>query len=259
MTAQTDAPHSSRGVYVYGILPDDVQVTADISGVGDPPGVVTLVRHDGLAALVSEVDLGRPLGTPEDLTRHQDIIDASASVAPILPMRFGAVLADEDGVTGELLDRGHEQFLAALRELGDHREFLVRGRYHEQALLQEILAEDTEAAGLARQIRGTAPDATRDMRIRLGEIVGSAVAAKREADTSALVDRMRGQCAASAVRELTDDLDALKVAFLVDPDQEEELRSVVSELGDGASGRFDVRVLGPMAAWDFVRMPGGEG
>lgn len=259
MTAQSDAPTTSRGLYIYGILPEDVEIAADITGVGDPPGKVTLVRHKGLAALVSEIDLERPLGTPEDLSRHQQILDASASAAPVLPMRFGAVLADEGGVTGELLEGDHDGFLAALDELGDRREFLVRGRYGEQAILQEILAENAEAARLAGQIRGTEPDATRDLRIRLGEIIGSAVTAKREADTSTLLDRMRGRCTASSVREPTDELEALSVAFLVDADQEEELRSVVGDLTDAASERIEVRLLGPMAAWDFVRVPVQEG
>ena len=39
-------------------------------GVGDPPGQVRLVHSDGLAALVSEVDLSKPLGSPQDLTAH---------------------------------------------------------------------------------------------------------------------------------------------------------------------------------------------
>ena len=70
MTAQdTRAPRSGQqtGVYVYGILPGDVEVEPGAAGVGDPPGEVRVVRHEDLAALVSDVDLSGPLGRPEDL------------------------------------------------------------------------------------------------------------------------------------------------------------------------------------------------
>ncbi|MEV1143459.1 GvpL/GvpF family gas vesicle protein, partial [Micromonospora sp. NPDC049799] len=45
------------GLFVYGIVPSDVEPTPDAPGVGDPPGEVTAVRHGELAALVSEVPL----------------------------------------------------------------------------------------------------------------------------------------------------------------------------------------------------------
>ncbi len=80
------------GLYVYGILPGDIELTSGISGVGDPPSEVRVVRAGDLAALVSEVDMSRPLGSPADLAAHKEILDASVADAPVLPMRFGAVL-----------------------------------------------------------------------------------------------------------------------------------------------------------------------
>lgn len=93
-----------KGIYVYGILPADVELTSDMPGVGDPPGRVRVIRRGGLAALVSEVALSGRLGSPADLTAHQQILDACAAELPVLPLRFGAVLASEDAVAGELLE-----------------------------------------------------------------------------------------------------------------------------------------------------------
>ncbi|WP_196771136.1 GvpL/GvpF family gas vesicle protein, partial [Mycobacterium colombiense] len=61
-----DAQRSS-GVYVYGIVPADVQVEEHARGVGDPPAKVDVVREGDIAALISDVPTDRPLGTPEDL------------------------------------------------------------------------------------------------------------------------------------------------------------------------------------------------
>jgi hypothetical protein len=239
-----------KGWYVYGILPGDVELTEEIRGVGG--GAVELVRDGGLAALVSEVELTGPLGTPEDLQAHQELLDSIAAGAPVLPLRFGAVLTSEDAVVSELLEANRDDFAAALEELEGRLEYQVKGRYVEQAILEEILSEDEEAAGLRDELRGADPDAARDARIRLGEIINNAVAAKREQDTQQLLDLMEGHCVASVVRDPTHELDAVNVAFLVEEDQEDDLDQVVDDLGKQWEGRVELRVLGPMAPYDFV-------
>ena len=65
MTAQKEGKQSGdarTGVYVYGILPGDIEVEPGAAGVGDPPGEVRAVRYRDLTAWGSDVDLDRPLG-----------------------------------------------------------------------------------------------------------------------------------------------------------------------------------------------------
>ena len=70
-----------------------------ISGVGDPPGEVRIVRHRDLAALVSDIDPDLPLGRPDDLVAHEELLDASAADVPVLPLRFGSVVTSDEAVT----------------------------------------------------------------------------------------------------------------------------------------------------------------
>jgi Gas vesicle synthesis protein GvpL/GvpF len=248
----TAAPTSERAWYVYGILPGDVELGGDVTGVGDPPAPVRVVRSGGLAALVSQVDPASPLGSPEDLMAHQEMLDASAAEVPVLPMRFGAVLASEEAVATELLDAHHDDFTAALHELEGRAQYVVKGRYAEPAIMEEVLSEDQEAERLRREIRGKDPDATRGARIRLGEIVNNAISAKREADTQALLEAMADHGIASVVREPSHERDAVHVAILVGADQEKEMEKAIDGLARRWAGRVDVHLLGPMAAYDFV-------
>ena len=241
-----------KGIYVYGILPADVEMTSEMPGVGDPAGHVRVVRSDGLAALVSEVDVSQPLGSPDDLAAHQQIVDATAAAVPVLPARFGAVLASDDAVAEELLDANHDEFEDALSDLEGRAQFVVKGRYVEKAILGEVLSENRQAARLADKLRDADPDATRDARIKLGEIINDAISAKRHKDTRALGNALEGHCVASVVREPTHELDAAHVAFLVDTDEESEVEQVVDDLSHDWEGRIEVRLLGPMAAYDFV-------
>lgn len=255
MTAQKEdrQPGDGRkGVYVYGILPGDIEIEPGAAGVGDPPGEVRAVRYRDLTALVSDVDLDRPLGRAEDLFTHEELLDLSAADVPVLPLRFGALLTSDDAVADELLGPHYDEFTAALRQLDGHAEYVVRGRYVEGAVLGEILAENPAAKQLGDQISDADPDATRDQRIQLGEIVAAAIEAMREADTRALGNAVSGQVTASVVRAPTHELDAVYAAFLVETGKAEALRQVVERLADQWQGRVDLQLTGPLAAYDFV-------
>jgi hypothetical protein len=241
--------------YVYGILPGDVEMTEDVYGVRDSQ--VTLVRNGDLAALVSELDLSRPLGTPDDLQAHQEILDSVATGSPVLPLRFGAVLTSPDAVAEELLAAHSDEFVAALGELEGRLQYLIKGRYDEQALLEQVLSDQQEAAELRDQIRGKDPDATRAERMRLGEIISDAVAARREEDTRTLLSRVPDDSMPSFIREPTHELDAVNVAFLVETDKADELEQAVEDLAADWEGRVELRCLGPMAPYDFVGISQG--
>jgi hypothetical protein len=262
MSASSDTKGAGSGqqagVYVYGILPADVKLTEKIRGVGN--GEVRLVRSGNLAALVSEVNLGQPLGTPDDFEAHQELADSAAIGSPILPLRFGAVLNSEDAVVEELLKAHRDEFTAALRELDGRAQYVVRGRYVEQAILTEILTENREAAELAEQVRGVNSDAARNEQIRLGEIIGSAIEAKRQEDANAFVEAAQGSYVAGSLREPTHELDAVYAAFLVEDGRADELVQAVDDLARDQEGRVQFEVRGPMAPWDFTGGgPGPEG
>ena len=241
------------GCYIYGIVPADVELAGDVRGVGDPPGLIELVRHGALAALVSAVDLTGGLGTPADLRAHARVLDATAVAVPVLPLRFGTVMATQDAVAGDLLAVGQEALAAALAEAEDRAQYVVKGRYVEQAVLAEALAEIREAARLARLIRGRDPDATRRERLRLGQIICHAIIAKRNADTRTLAEIVARCCVASVVREPTHELDAVHVALLVQVPRRDDLAQVLSGLAADWEGRVEMRLLGPMAAYDFTQ------
>jgi hypothetical protein len=204
-----------KGIFVYGILPADIEVATGIPGVGKHPGLLRDVRCDGLAALISEVDTSGQLGSPGDLRAHREILDATAAEVPVLPLRFGTVLASEDAVAKDLLVAHHDEFTAALDQLEGRAEFQVKGRYVKDAIPDE---------GKAR----------------------------REEDTRALKQVMEGLYVASVAREPANELDAVHVAFLVPVDQEPEVERVIEDLAREWEGRIDVQLLGPMAAYDFA-------
>ncbi len=244
--------------YVYGVVPADVDVAAEAMGVGKPPGTLGAVPQNDIAALISEVDPTEPLGTPEDLMAHQRVLDAAAHEVPVLPLRFGAVLRSRAAVADEFLAPHHDEFVAALAELEGLCEYIVRGRYDQAALLTEILRENPEAARLAEKIRGTDEQQTRDLRISLGEVISAAIAARRERDTAAAVQTLDRYCERSQVNEPTHEEDAVHLAILSPRRNQAEVEQAVGELASAWKGMVSLRLLGPLAPYDFVAVASGS-
>ena len=127
--AKAAGGQQQKGIFVYGILPADIEVAAGTPGIGKHPGLLRDVCCDGLAALISEVDTSGQLGSSDDLRAHREILDATAAEVPVLPLRFGTVLASEDAVVKDLLAAHHDEFTAALDQLEGRTEFQVKGCY----------------------------------------------------------------------------------------------------------------------------------
>ncbi len=238
--------------YIYGILPADVELTPEARGVGDPPGEIRLVRHDDIAALISDLRLNRPLGKPQDLMAHQSLLDDVAAEVPVLPLRFGAVMEGPEAIVNELLAPHHDEFRAALEDLEGRAQYVVKARYEEGTVLMEVLQEQPEARRLREEIRDLPEEATWDSRIRLGEIINQSIEAKRDADTQTLAEGLAPHAVAVVIREPTHEEDAAHLAVLVETDRQEEFEEALNEFGRRWADRVTLRLLGPQAPYDFV-------
>lgn len=251
MAITDTAGQAEQGWYIYGILRSDVEVAEGATGLGSLGSPLELVRAGDLAALISEVDV-EALGKPEDIIAHQQLLDDVASTVPVLPFRFGAVVADRDAIRSELLLPYQDQFADALENLAGSVQYLVRARYLEGPILREVMDDMPDLAHMQREIRELPDEASLELRIELGGIIGTAIESRRCDDTRYLVDEVAPCCVAVVERDPTHPLDAAIVALLVDGSEEEHALKVVRRVADEWAGRVEVRLHGPLAPYDFV-------
>ncbi|MEV4733722.1 GvpL/GvpF family gas vesicle protein [Saccharopolyspora sp. NPDC049426] len=255
MTAETDHQQSraetTHGTYVYGVTRAREDAPSDLPAVGGD-SEVRAVSRGGLSALVSDLEISRPLGTPEDLLAHERVLDAVAADATVLPMRFGSVLTDVDAVTDELLEPHRDEFESALAELDGAVQYTVRGTYLADAHLREVVEEEPAIAELREQLRGVAEDVGYEERVRLGELVHEAVSAKRQADAEHLVRATEAAALRSQVHDVVGEAEALHVSFLVDRGQVPDFEAALEELALRWAERVGLRQIGPLAPYDFV-------
>ena len=245
-----------RGCYVYGVVPfGDGLIPTGLTGVGDAP--VRLVRHADIAAVVSDVTSDRALGRAADLVAHSEVLDTLAGLTTVVPVHFGSVLLDDDSVVEEVLAPGREDFADLLAELEGRVQLNLRATYVEDAVLAEVVAADPEVAALRERTRDLPEDQTYGERVRLGELVARALERKREEDTAVLMEAVTPRVAAWVERGGGGGIDdVVDVALLVDTVNLESFEEHLEGLAEAVHERIRLRLVGPVAPYDFV---GGAG
>jgi hypothetical protein len=252
--AGVESPDASV-CYVYGIVPASTDLPEGLLGTGG--GKVRLVRHGALAAVISELPAAGALGSREDLLAHESVVTSLSARTTMLPLRFSAVVTTADAVATDMLAPYYDWFTGILADLEGRAEFSVSGTYVQDTVLREVLAEEPEVMRLRESLRGLPEEAGYYERVRLGELIIHALDAKREVDTEDLVQTLSRHAVAVAPRPPVNEDTAADAAFLVSNEARADFQRAVDELGYRWAGRIRLRVLGPLAPYDFVPSPPG--
>src|SRR5918911_4153431 len=154
---------------VYGIVPAETPLDRAPTGIAGAS--VGRVEAGGLAALVSPIEGDELRATRRDLLSHSAVLEHAVAAGPVLPLRFGIVLRDEDAVVRELLEPRRDELAGLLRRFERLVELRVKAFYVEEAVLREILRSDPAIARLNEATRGASDAAAQPQRVRLGEAV----------------------------------------------------------------------------------------
>lgn len=236
--------------YVYGLIASDIELPDGLEGLG-PSGQVKKIAHGKVAAIVSDVPADRPLGTRDDLLAHEAVVDAAAASSTVLPMRFPAVV-QEQGVVEELLEPHHDRFVQILDELEGSVQLTLKGRYVEESVLPEVVEGNDEIRTLQEKVRELPEDASYYDRVQLGELVVGVLEEKREADAQQMLEKLRPLARQTAVSQPAQPDDVINAAFLVERARQQEFEDAVEDVGKTFAGRVRLRLLGPLAPYDFV-------
>ncbi|MGY1770083.1 GvpL/GvpF family gas vesicle protein [Blastococcus sp. SYSU D00813] len=252
--AGTEAPASA--LYAYAITRAGAPVPDAEPLAGG--GVLAQVADGDLALLVSPVEPARLRVDQDDLSEtgplatlvrgHDAVLTAAAATGPVLPLRFGTVVPDEDAAR-RLLRRHGTSAREQLDRIGDAREWGVR--------LVRSLAEPVPAAG-GSEVSGTEFLARRRQALTEAEEAGAAAerASRRLEEALAPLTRAslrRGGAPGSSL--------LLDLAYLVDPDREAELTAALERLAAEEAGNgLALELTGPWPPYSFASLEeGGPG
>src|SRR4051794_1204580 len=258
--AEAPGDHPAEALYAYGItaaglpLPEEARALTDGAplqrvGLGDLELLVSPVRPDQLA--IDEDDLSEN-GRLATLARgHDAVVRAAADSGPVLPLRFGTVVADETAARRLLQDHG-DSAREQLRRIGDPREWGVK-------LVRSLDAEPAPVGPRSGDRSGVTGTEYLARRRRALEQHGEAEAAAEKAAT-VLQESLHPHVTESLRRGgATGSSLLLDVAFLVRPDDEAAFLAAAAELGERfAPDGFGVEVSGPWPPYSFVSLGGSD-
>lgn len=236
------------GVLVYGVVASTTEVPD--GAVGPDGSTLRQVRFNDLAAVVSGVPPDWRPGR-EDLLQFSRVIDALAEQGPVVPVQFGSLLADDADVADQVLAPEEERLSELLATLAGKVQVQVRVRYVDDTVLREIVAAEPEIRTLRERTRELPEEAAHADRIRLGELVSSAVSQRAAEDAESVLAVLRPYVVADVARPVGG-MDVLDVSSLVEAERLPGLERELENLAEAAADRLRIRLVGPMAAYDFV-------
>lgn len=236
--------------YVYGIVEAGAKAPA---GRGIRNARLRLVPDDGAAALVSELGDGQVRLGRDEVLAHARVLERALAKGTVLPMRFGVVMSDAEEVRERLLEQRGDELQVQLLELRGKVEVRIRATYEEQTILQDIVREDPEVAGLREVVRGKPDDATYYERIRLGELVADAVERRREADAREIVEALARAALAVDEGKHGHERVVVNASFLVERKRLNEFNRALDKVADSYGGRIRFKYTGPLPPHSFVQ------
>jgi hypothetical protein len=245
-----------RGLWAYGVLDGDVADLPQRRGV-DPAHTVELIRHDGLAAVVSQVPLDefgeRGLHESlEDLDRlevlaraHEQVLDEALRRGAVVPFRM-CTIYESPARVHEMLARERDQLTAALRRLRGMAEWGVKGYVVDRVDGEGAAAEPSSGAAYLSRKRADR-DAAEIARQAIDAAVNTVHAELRERAADAVLSPPQAGPLSGHDGEMV-----LNAAYLVaDPDVD-GFSALVAELaGRHARDGLELALTGPWPAYHF--------
>lgn len=244
------------GRWIYGVVPAGARLRELEAGAAQNPQA-WIVESEDLAAIVGPIPRADPRGTRDQALAHSRVLEAAVADAPVVPFRFGMMAqGGDEEVRRQLLDGYHDQLVPLLQRLKGVVQMTLQVVYREDVLLREILGSEPEIAHLNELTREGPEVATRDDRVRLGELLGAAVEMRRQRDAAEILQGLQHAATATVANELEQEYMVLNQAFLVERQRQAEFDQAVEALAEKRSQRMRFRTLGPMPAYNFVNVAG---
>jgi hypothetical protein len=243
----------SQNTWVYGVVPAGASLQ-ELERRGDRLPEVWVVESGDLAAIAGDAPEQDAKGTRNQALAHARVLEAAIVDSPVVPFRFGIMVPGDQEVGSDLLDAHHDELAQLLKKVEGWVQMTLKVYYDEDAVLREILENEPEARKLREAMNEGSEEATRDVRVRLGELISKAIEQRRERDSADILEHLKPASIAAVVDPLEKEFMVLNAPFLVERERQQEFEEAVDEVAQERQERLRFRLLGPMPAYSFLEV-----
>jgi hypothetical protein len=184
------------------------------------------------------------------LVTHQRVVEAIMADYPILPVKFGTVLADEASVR-RLLMQGAPLFQEALDKITGRVQMEVVVLWNSQEVFAQV-AQEEPIVQLKAELASRPPQEITAERVALGQMVFAALERRRNVIRDRVLPALRRIAAEVATNPLMDETMVLNVALLIDKTASDTLSRELDVLDQEFDGRLKFRCVGPLPPYSFA-------
>jgi hypothetical protein len=246
------APGNPLGKYMYCIIRSAEPRQFTNLGIGERGDIVNTVHFMNLAAVVSDSPIIEYDSSRRNMMAHTLVLEEVMRECAILPVRFGTVAPSVEAIEEQLLNRRYGGLNGLLNEMEGQVEMGLKAFWYEGIIFEEIVKEDPLIRRLRDTLVGRSTEETYYERIRLGEMVETAMWKKRDADAERIHERLRPLAGKSQVNKVITDRMVLNAAFLIERKREPEFDRAVQELDEEMGSRLMFKYVGPVPPYNFV-------
>jgi len=244
---------SEEGKYIYGIIGIDEARSFGPIGIGGRGDEVVTIPCRGISAVVSDSPVMKYTVNRENLMTHTKVIEEVMKDHTILPVRFCTIARNAEEVR-RLVERRYGELKNLLQYMANKIEMGVKAIWKDMdRIFREIVEEHEEIRRLKEKILRSPGQSYTD-RIALGEMVQSALEAKKRREGEEILDPLKRLSIDHRVNKTYGDPLLLNAAFLIDRAREKEFDDRVEELAVKYDGRIQFKSIGPAPPYNFVNL-----
>jgi len=229
-----------------------------IGGRGDP--VRTVGYHD-LAAVVSDSPVMKYPISREYMMAHQLVMEKVMTDYAVLPVRFGTVaegtagLTPEERIQQQVLKQRYAEFKNLLGEMKNKTELGVKALWKNMdVIFQEIQRKSRAIQELKKRILSNRSSEAYGERVRIGELVKTALEAKKAEEGETIVNALKKLSVDYRINKPFGNQMVINAAFLIERSRETEFDEHVNRLTTQLDGRMDFKYVGPVPPCNFVEI-----
>jgi len=159
-----------------------------------------------------------------------------------------------EAILEQVLKRRYGELISALEEMEGRIELGLKAFWYEEGIFKEIVEGNPPIRRLRDGLMGRSAEETYYDRIRLGELIDSAMWKKRDEDAEKILERLRPLVYKTRANKVITDKMVLNAAFLVERSREAEFDQAIQQLDAEMGKRLMFKYVGLVPPYNFVNI-----
>jgi len=235
-----------------------------IFGVG-----VYSISYQDIAAVISVSAIKKYSISRENTMAHQRVLEELMKDFTLLPVRFGTVASDKNGVSAserikeEVLKARYDELKDLLVKMDNKIELGLKALWIDMRMVfQEIIDENNQIKRLRQKSLLKPTTQLLGEKATLGEMVKNALERKKAKEEKDILEILKKVCVEWRSNKVFGDNMLTNLSFLVEKSKVEEFDRLVDKLATSYDGRIKFKYVGPVPPCNFVELvivlEGGE-